>query len=123
MRLSKEKVVWTNKYLVGRVSLVYLLTYFWDVSVKTCWFSYDRESSKIFDCNIKNVNELINFDSLWNYQGTYGFPTISGEIEVNLFASIRVRSEIWRGSLPVGIYMFKVNNRNTRTRCKICFYC
>ena len=21
---------------------------------------------------------------------------------------------------PVGIYMFKVNNRNTRTRCKIC---
>ena len=21
---------------------------------------------------------------------------------------------------PVGIYMFKVNNRNTRTRCEIC---
>ena len=23
-------------------------------------------------------------------------------------------------SVPVGIYMFKGNNRNTRTRCKIC---
>ena len=22
--------------------------------------------------------------------------------------------------LPVGIYMFKVNNKNTRTRCEIC---
>ena len=27
---------------------------------------------------------------------------------------------IFLGRLPAGIYMFKVNNRNTRTRCEIC---
>ena len=26
------------------------------------------------------------------------------------------------GIIPVGNYMFKVNNRNTRARCEICFY-
>ena len=25
-----------------------------------------------------------------------------------------------RDSFPVGIHLFKVNNRNTRTRCEIC---
>ena len=32
----------------------------------------------------------------------------------------------WKALFPVGIYMFKVNNRNTRTRRKICstsFWC
>ena len=24
------------------------------------------------------------------------------------------------GDIPVGIYLFKVNNRNARTRCEIC---
>ena len=26
----------------------------------------------------------------------------------------------YNGSLPTGIYLLKVNNRNTRRRCKIC---
>ena len=30
------------------------------------------------------------------------------------------RVSSYRGSHPVGNYMFKVNNRNSRTRCEIC---
>ena len=26
-------------------------------------------------------------------------------------------------NFPAGNYMFKVNNRNTRTRCEICYWC
>ena len=44
----------------------------------------------------------------------------------NIFKNIYFGKLIWRStrdsilSSPVGIYMLKVNNRNTRTRCKIC---
>ena len=27
---------------------------------------------------------------------------------------------MWNGKYPAGIYLFKVNNRNTRTRCGMC---
>ena len=34
---------------------------------------------------------------------------------------VKASSVILRGSdIPVGNYMFKVNNRNNRTRCEIC---
>ena len=33
----------------------------------------------------------------------------------------RYRNQIGRTSgIPAGIFLFKVNNRNTRTRCEIC---
>ena len=31
-----------------------------------------------------------------------------------------MRDQLSHQYLPVDIYMFKVNNRNTRTRCEIC---
>ena len=40
--------------------------------------------------------------------------------EINRLISKRL-SNIYLGkSYPAGNYMFKVNNRNTRTRCEIC---
>ena len=44
-------------------------------------------------------------------------PNIKGLILKN-FVRISDFKEIW--SFPDGIYLLKVNNRNTRTRCEIC---
>ena len=38
---------------------------------------------------------------------------------VEIFNNIGFRLEKSRTAFPVGNYMFKVNNRNTRTRCEI----
>ena len=42
--------------------------------------------------------------------------------EIRLFALLptKYKSTIIFRSNPAGIYLFKVNNRNTRTRCEIC---
>ena len=50
--------------------------------------------------------------------------------ENNLRQKINKPKELWKNlkvfgpksgnSIPAGNYMFKVNNRNTRTRCEIC---
>ena len=40
---------------------------------------------------------------------------------VVLFMHFRVYyKNLISGAIPVGLYLVKVNNRNTRTRCKIC---
>ena len=39
---------------------------------------------------------------------------------LNLFLLYHLLLQQIRRRIPVGIYMFKVNNRNTRTRCEIC---
>ena len=36
------------------------------------------------------------------------------------FSCVYYQSLVQTGSIPAGNYMFKVNNRNTRTKCEIC---
>ena len=40
--------------------------------------------------------------------------------EANIFLTLRSKDSTAFMSYPAGNYMFKVNNRNTRTRCDIC---
>ena len=40
------------------------------------------------------------------------------DVPIKSFVGLRVR--MYTFTTPVGIYMLKVNNRNTRTRCEIC---
>ena len=44
---------------------------------------------------------LIDFYSLWNHRKTYGFVIISGRIEVNLFAQIRLILKVKFGCKPL----------------------
>ena len=49
-----------------------------------------------------NLNELINFYSLWNHQKTIGFPMISGGITlIDALNLLHVRSKIWRWFLKI----------------------
>ena len=48
--------------------------------------------------------------------GTTDISTNMTDFSTNIY--IRYKSNI--GMTPAGIYLFKVNNRNTRTRCEIC---
>ena len=46
---------------------------------------------------------------------------ILGSCHVNKFLVYTISVFKWHNrSIPAGNYMFKVNNRNTRTRCQIC---
>ena len=45
-----------------------------------------------------------------------GWPRNSERTD-NIFQSVFLPSQ---GTFPAGIYLLKVNNRNTRTRCEIC---
>ena len=43
-----------------------------------------------------------------------------GSSDCNLFMRSSSNQPLFTNTLPAGIYLLKVNNRNTRTRCEIC---
>ena len=45
---------------------------------------------------------------------------VSKNVELPMHAFCPKASLGFQGSIPAGIYLLKVNNRNTRTRCEIC---
>ena len=53
------------------------------------------------------------------------FPTLC-EVHLNLkstqttIENMKCEAKVENSVLPSGIYLLKVNNRNTRTRCEIC---
>ena len=62
--------------------------------------------------NKKNAVFQLTILKYYFLQGTHG----------NIFLAHNKRSflEVFRLAIPTGSYMFKVNIRNTRTRCEIC---
>ena len=69
------------------------------------------------------VNNKIRERHHWHRSDVF---TVNFEHVSNLFSCVSVVDfeqikVSWEGShLPAGIYLLKVNNRNTKTRCKIC---
>ena len=67
-----------------------------------------------------DISELVKyidwkpFFDVWQLRGKYpnrGYPKLFNDPAIG-----------WQflSAFPVGIYLLKVNNRNTRTRCEIC---
>ena len=69
------------------------------------------------------VNNKIRERHHWHRSDVF---TVNFEHVSNLFSCVSVVDfeqikVSWEGSyLPAGIYLLKVNNRNTKTRCEIC---
>ena len=60
----------------------------------------------------RNLSQLLNYFELWWFQR-----------EWKLINSRNMRSKIWRwtpNNYPVNIYLFKVNNINSRKGCEVC---
>ena len=60
----------------------------------------------------RNLSQLLNYFEFWWFQG-----------EWKLINSRNMRSEIWRwtpNNYPANIYLFKVNNINSRKGCEVC---
>ena len=72
------------------------------------------------------TDEIIKYCCLWSccisptYIGTYNMSFLNYNrvnVTVTVFLKSSKREE---KSYPANAYLFKVNNRNTRKRCKIC---
>ena len=73
---------------------------------------YHRSISTVFHCDGNNQLIAVHTSSSW-----VGLSSHTPSLQVLLQL---VNDHVSPKIFPVGNYMFKVNNRNTRTRCEIC---
>ena len=84
-----------------------------DICKVNAWLIYRRYCEPM-EITKKRQLSLLKF--------TYNIATalINAGRTVNPFCRPSKRKSAELDVIPVGIYMFKVNNRNTSTRCEIC---
>ena len=85
----------------------------------------------LFTLLLSNIlQHIVPFYTPWKHQKTFNFLVFSGGIEkeYRILKSMRMNENIgtiWvNGKFstvdPAGIYLLKINKRNTRTRCEKC---
>ena len=67
-----------------------------------------------------HLKELFYLYTPWKHQKSTGFLIFSGSTERNQWVNNVNRMHLYMTYYPAGIYLLKVNNRYTRTRCEIC---
>ena len=77
---------------------------FW--STKGCAKVTDRSNENFTTCSCNHLTNFAILIAVNDFQVKYAISCIILDIHITY--------------IPAGIYLFKVNNRNTRTRCKIC---
>ena len=93
--------------------------------------TYQEQGSPIGESAVVAVSYLVLNDTLWQYATDIDrkcnsciLQNMSGFVLQNAAVLLQNMTVSWRYRVqcnyPVRNYMFKVNNRNTRTKCEIC---
>ena len=96
------------------------------------WYVLDNKATKIWHLISTSITRYIRIAYFWRGSGTFivDFKHIQHNAQVFPFLTLNVYSPItfdYRGILKTllnilaNVYLSKVKNRNTRTRCEICF--